>query len=295
MTEGPGDREPPGSWLRRQRRAAGLTQEELASRSGLSVRAISNLERDQTRKPHPRSVRRVTAALGLAETAGSDLIARYRASQDGGTGLPEQAGQDNPGSQASRDLEQEQAGNTLAFMPRQLPAAVAHFVGRAAELKVLDGLLGQAPGSRDSKGGAVIISAIGGTAGVGKTALAVHWAHQVADRFPDGQLYANLRGFDPAGTPAAPGEVIRAFLDALQVPADRIPPGPAEQAGLYRSLLAGRRMLIVLDNARDAAQVRPLLPGAPGCRGGGDQPQPAGRAGRDRGCPAGEPEHAHRR
>ena len=264
MTEGPGDREPPGSWLRRQRHAAGLTQEELASRSGLSVRAISNLERDQTQKPHPRSVRRVMGALGLAETAGSDLIARYRTSQDGGTRLPQQAGQDNPGSQASPDVEQEQSGNTLAFMPRQLPAAVAHFVGRAAELKVLDGLLGQAPGSRDWNGGAVIISAIGGTAGVGKTALAVHWAHQVADRFPDGQLYANLRGFDPAGTPAAPGEVIRAFLNALQVPADRIPPGPAEQAALYRSLLAGRRMLIVLDNARDAAQVRPLLPGAPG-------------------------------
>src|SRR6185369_9038969 len=118
-------------------------------------------------------------------------------------------------------------------------------------LKVLDGLLEQAPGSRDWNGGAVIISAISGTAGVGKTALAVHWAHQVAERFPHGQLYTNLRGFHPAGTPAAPGEVIRAFLNALQVPADRIPPEPAEQAGLYRSLLVGRRMLIVLDNARD--------------------------------------------
>jgi hypothetical protein len=203
----------------------------------------------------------VTGTLGLAETAGSGLIARYRATQDGETSLPQQADHGTPGSQAS-DVEQEQAGSTPAFMPRQLPAAVGHFVGRAAELKVLDGLLEQAPGSGDWNGGAVIISAISGTAGVGKTALAVHWAHQVAERFPHGQLYTNLRGFHPAGTPAAPGEVIRAFLNALQVPADRIPPEPAEQAGLYRSLLVGRRMLIVLDNARDAAQVRPLLPGA---------------------------------
>jgi hypothetical protein len=111
----------------------------------------------------------VTGALGLAETAGSDLIVRYRASQDGGTGLPQRAGHVTPGSQASPDVEEEPGGNTLALMPRQLPAAVAHFVGRAAELKVLDGLLGQAPGSRDRNGGAVIISAIGGTAGVGKT------------------------------------------------------------------------------------------------------------------------------
>jgi tetratricopeptide (TPR) repeat protein len=101
--------------------------------------------------------------------------------------------------------------------------------------------------------------------GIGKTALAVRWAHQVAHRFPDGQLYVNLRGFDPAGPPMAPAEAVRAFLDAFAVPLERIPVGLEAQASLYRSVLAGRRVLVVLDNARDAAQVRPLLPGSPGC------------------------------
>jgi tetratricopeptide (TPR) repeat protein len=106
---------------------------------------------------------------------------------------------------------------------------------------------------------------IDGTAGVGKTALAVHWAHRAAARFPDGQLYVNLRGFDPSAAPVAPGEAVRGFLDAFEVPPDRVPDGVAAQAGLYRSLLAGRRVLVLLDNAADAEQVRPLLPGAPGC------------------------------
>jgi hypothetical protein len=110
-------------------------------------------------------------------------------------------------------------------------------------------------------GPAVSLAGLGGTAGVGKTAL--HWAHQVTDRFPGGQLYINLRGFAPSGTPATPAEAIRGFLDALGVPPERIPSAPDAQACLYRSLLADRKTLIVLDNARDEDQVRPLLPASP--------------------------------
>jgi DNA-binding SARP family transcriptional activator/tetratricopeptide (TPR) repeat protein len=146
-------------------------------------------------------------------------------------------------------------------VPRQLPAAVADFTARAAELAALTQMLGQAGAGGP---GTVVIRAIGGAAGVGKTALALHWAHQVADRFSDGQLYVNLRGYDPSGNPATPTEAIRGFLDALGVPPERIPRAPDAQAGLYRSLLSGKRMLIVLDNARNEQQVRPLLPASPG-------------------------------
>jgi DNA-binding SARP family transcriptional activator len=145
-------------------------------------------------------------------------------------------------------------------VPRELPPAVRGFTGRSAELRALTRILDQADGGAL---GTVVISAIGGTAGVGKTALALHWAHQVAGRFPDGQLYANLRGFAPSGTPATPAELVRGFLEALGVPPERIPPAPDAQAALYRSLLADRKVLIVLDNARDEHQVRPLLPASP--------------------------------
>ena len=142
--------------------------------------------------------------------------------------------------------------------PAQLPAAVRAFVGREPELAYLDATLADGAGT-------VAISVISGTAGVGKTTLAVHWAHRVAHRFPDGQLYVNLRGFDPSGPVLDPAEAVRGFLEALGVPADRIPRDLSARAALYRSLVAGRRILVLLDNARDADQVRPLLPGTADC------------------------------
>ncbi len=147
-------------------------------------------------------------------------------------------------------------------VPAQLPHGIPGFSGRKTELSWLNGLLAD---DGDDAGATVVITAIAGTAGVGKTALAVHWAQQIRDRFPDGQLYVNLRGFDPAGPAMQPADAIRAFLDSFAVPADRVPVDLEAQAALYRSLLAGRRVLIVLDNARDADQVRPLLPGTPSC------------------------------
>ena len=160
------------------------------------------------------------------------------------------------------DTVTEQRGAPPAGpVPRQLPAGVGHFTAREAELKALDELL-DSPDRQDSGAG---VAAIRGMAGSGKTALAVYWARTVTDRFPDGQLYVNLRGFDPDGTPVTPEEVTGWFLAALGVPGPAIPADPQARAGLYRSVLAERRVLVILDNARDAAQVRPLLPGGPGC------------------------------
>jgi DNA-binding SARP family transcriptional activator len=140
--------------------------------------------------------------------------------------------------------------------PAQLPMAVARFVGREGALAALDDAA--AP-----HGTAVVC--VSGTAGVGKTALAVHWAHRVADRFPDGQLYVNLHGFDPAAPALDPADAVAGFLISLGVPTERIPADLSHRTAMYRSLLAYRRILVLLDNARDAAQVRPLLPGGSGC------------------------------
>src|SRR5204863_10206710 len=160
---------------------------------------------------------------------------------------------------AADTVEPGPARRAAAPVPRQLPPPVRHFAGRAAELQALTGLLDEG-----TDGGTVVISAIAGTAGIGKTALAVQWAHRVADRFPDGQLYADLRGIDPAGSVVGPAEAIGVFLDALDVPPERIPVDLAARTALYRSTLAGKRVLVVLDNARHTEQVRPLLPGSPG-------------------------------
>jgi DNA-binding SARP family transcriptional activator/Tfp pilus assembly protein PilF len=175
--------------------------------------------------------------------------------------LHQQVLTDDPALTAPAPEADDQAGTPVRPMTRQLPAAVGCFTGRDGELATLTGLL---DGHASAGVPTMVISAIGGTAGVGKTALAIQWAHRVAAEFPDGQLYVNLRGYDPE-QPLAPGEALAGFLTALGVPGPQIPPGADDRAAAYRSLLAGRRLLIVLDNARDAGQVRPLLPGEPGC------------------------------
>jgi DNA-binding SARP family transcriptional activator/tetratricopeptide (TPR) repeat protein len=198
----------------------------------------------------------------LAVEPGPELQRLHQRILAGDLALEAPAGGVAPNGRPPAGTEEPVAGGDgLLVMPRQLPAAAAHFTGRAQELRMLYGSL-QRLGRAD---GTVVISAIGGTPGVGKTALAVHWAHQVAERFPDGQLYVNLRGFGPSGPPMTAREAVCGFLESLGVPRDRIPAGADAQAGLYRSMLAGRRMLVVLDNAADEAQVRPLLPGSAGC------------------------------
>jgi DNA-binding SARP family transcriptional activator/tetratricopeptide (TPR) repeat protein len=145
-----------------------------------------------------------------------------------------------------------------ARVPAQLPPDTVAFTGRSDHLRQLD-TFGAPRAARSPRTGVIC-----GTAGVGKTALAVHWAHQVADQFPDGQLYVNLHGYS-TGPAVPPIEAIGMFLRSLGIGADRIPIDLAEASALYRSTLAGRRMLVLLDNARSADQVRPLLPGSGDC------------------------------
>jgi tetratricopeptide (TPR) repeat protein/transcriptional regulator with XRE-family HTH domain len=218
--------------LIQRRKALGLTQEDLATLLKVDPSTVVRWERGTTR-PLPWLWPRLARVLKVPPGRLEALLAA-----DGTAG-----------------------SSAEAAVPRQLPAAVAGFTGRAAELAVLARMLDEAGAGSP---GTVVISAIGGTAGVGKTALALQWAHQAAARFPDGQLYVNLRGFGPTGIPVAPGEAVRGFLDALGVPPERIPRQAEAQGGLYRSLLAGKRMLIVADNAGDEEQVRPLLPASPG-------------------------------
>jgi tetratricopeptide (TPR) repeat protein/transcriptional regulator with XRE-family HTH domain len=220
--------------LAQRRKAVGLTQEQLADQLGVERTTVVRWERGET-QPLPWLRPKLAQALGVSADRIEELLAA-----DGALASPQ---------------------GRAAAVPRQLPAAAADFTGRAAELQALTAMLNQAAAQGP---GTVVIAAIGGTAGVGKTALALHWAHQVADQFGEGQLHVNLRGFDPSGTPTTPAAAIRGFLDALGVSPWRIPPDPEAQAALYRSLLAGRRMLIVLDNAQDEQQVRPLLPASPG-------------------------------
>ncbi|MCI0689046.1 MAG: winged helix-turn-helix domain-containing protein [Sporichthyaceae bacterium] len=145
-----------------------------------------------------------------------------------------------------------------ASRPAQLPASIADFTGRETELKRLDELV------ENGTPEGMPITVITGTAGVGKTALAVHWAHHVVELFPDAQLYVNLRGYD-RGEPIPPLRALSGFLAALGIPTDRIPTDTDEAASLYRSVVSGKRIMVVLDNAGSAEQVRPLLPGTRSC------------------------------
>jgi DNA-binding SARP family transcriptional activator len=147
-----------------------------------------------------------------------------------------------------------------AAMPAQLPGDLPVFAGRRRELGRLDSLLAETSVPRVG----VMITAIDGLAGVGKTTLAVRWAREIASQYPDGQLYADLRGFGPDEAAASPSEVLSGFLEALGVDPALIPEDAQARAGLYRSMLRGRQVLVLLDNARDVEQVRPLLPASPG-------------------------------
>jgi DNA-binding SARP family transcriptional activator len=168
------------------------------------------------------------------------------------------------GSAAKAAAAQAEAEASPA--PAQVPPDAAGFAGRAAELAWLRSLL---PASQNEGAGAFegesAVAIVAGTAGVGKTTLAIRFARQVASHFPDGQLYVNLRGFDPSDAPADPETALRGFFEALGVPARRVPATLEQQTALFRSLLDGKRMLLLLDNAQSTEQVRPLLPGSPGC------------------------------
>lgn len=153
----------------------------------------------------------------------------------------------------------ELPGGGSGIVPRQLPAAVPHLAGRETELSRLNSLIGD--GSEFAA--TSVVSAITGGGGVGKTALAVSWAHQVADHFPDGQLYVDLRGFTPGLPITDPADALHGFLAALGVPPEQMPATLDARAALYRSLLARCQVLVLLDNARDTQQVRMLLPSAP--------------------------------
>jgi DNA-binding SARP family transcriptional activator/tetratricopeptide (TPR) repeat protein len=185
----------------------------------------------------------------LGADPGTELRRLHQAIMQGASEPAEAA--DTPPSARPRSAP------VLARLPLDIPA----FTGREQELAQLDKILAEGIGSP----AVAVVSTLSGTAGVGKTAVAVHWAHRVADWFKDGQLYVNLHGFEPSRPPVTPAEALPRLLEALGVLPQHMPVSPEAQAGLYRSMLAGRRMLVVLDNARDAEQVRAFLPGSAGC------------------------------
>lgn len=168
---------------------------------------------------------------------------------------------DHPYPPTAQTLAASPPSKTVGLVPHQLPAAPRSFTGRGKELSVLTAALE----TTAEAGQTAVISTIGGTGGIGKTWLALTWAYRELHQFPDGQLFADLHGFSPSGQPAHPVDVLGGFLDALGIDRGRQPTHPDRRADLYRSLVADKRMLIVLDNAATTDQVTPLLPGGPHC------------------------------
>ena len=233
-----------GSLIRHYRETAGLTQESLAVRAGLSVRAVSDVERNRTLRPHQQTIRLLTQALALSEAQATELIAVSR-------------GHTLAAGPALAEADIRPPGVGLAA-PQQLPMAISHFAGRQAELDLLFGLTAL----RDD---VVLVVIVGGLPGVGKSSLAIHWAHAAKHLFPDGQVHIDLQGCDPRAGLLSPAEALRRVLKSFHVPSGQIPADREGQVALYRTLLAGRRVLLILDNADDADQVRLLLPSSPGC------------------------------
>jgi tetratricopeptide (TPR) repeat protein/transcriptional regulator with XRE-family HTH domain len=244
--------------LHQLRAEAGLTQEELAEAAGLSPRTVSDLERAIHRSAHQDTARRLAEVLGLSGPVRALFVAAARGRLPVAEVMA--ARQDAPAALAAAAVTDRPPPRS-APVPRELPADVSAFTGRAVELAELDLLLPDATERRDGVTCPVVISAVSGTAGVGKTTLAVRWAHRVQGAFPDGQLYVNLRGYD-LERPVSAAEALAGFLSALGLADQSIPQGEAERSARYRSLLAGRRLLVVLDNAANEEQVRPLLPGS---------------------------------
>ncbi|MFD4501894.1 BTAD domain-containing putative transcriptional regulator [Streptomyces sp. NPDC058457] len=185
----------------------------------------------------------------LGADPGTELRRLHQAILQGASGPAEATDRPPPARRRSAPV--------LARLPLDVPA----FTGREEELAQLDKILAEGIGGPS----VAVVSTLSGTAGVGKTAVAVHWAHRVADWFEDGQIYLNLHGFEPSRPPVTPAEALPRLLEALGVLPQHMPVSLEAQTGLYRGMLAGRRMLVMLDNARDAEQVRAFLPGSPGC------------------------------
>jgi tetratricopeptide (TPR) repeat protein/DNA-binding XRE family transcriptional regulator len=239
------DQPPFGTLLRDVRLAAGLTQEELSSRSGVSVRSISELERGRTLRPYQRTVRLLADAVGASEPVRAGLLAAARGDRSALAG----AFTDPAPAVPVRPVG--------PVVPRQLPQTVTDFVGRAGEVGRLEAVLDPGPA-----GTGVQAALVCGQPGSGKTTLALRVAHALSDAFPDGQLWAHLAG--ASARPRDPGEVLGEWLRALGVHGAAIPAGQDERAALFRSWMAGRRVLLVADDAASSAQVQQLIPGTAG-------------------------------